>query len=95
MTKGISNLQIENVFKELNDQDIDENFVGVFPANRMNRFIDYETKIYEKKGKYPFITANTDSHDKDGTHWWSVMDIEPKTDLLFLTHLTSIASRAS
>ena len=40
MTKGISNLQIEKAFKELNDQDIDENFVGVFPANRLNRFID-------------------------------------------------------
>ena len=45
MAKGISNLQIENVFKELNDKYIDQNFVGVFPANRMNRFIDYKTMI--------------------------------------------------
>ena len=30
MSNGISNLQIEKAFKELNDQDIDENFVGVF-----------------------------------------------------------------
>ena len=82
MTKGISNLQIEKAFKELNDQDIDENFVGVFPANRMNKFIDYKTMISEKK-KYPFIIANTDSDDKGRTHWWSLMDIEPKTDLLF------------
>ena len=26
---------------------------------------------------------NTNSDDKDDTHWWSIMDIEPKTDLLF------------
>ena len=30
MSNEISNLQIEKAFKELNDQDIDENFVGVF-----------------------------------------------------------------
>ena len=39
--------------------------------------------ISEKKGKYPFIIANTDSSDKRGTHWWSILDIEPRTDLLF------------
>ena len=35
--------------------------------------------------------ANTDSSDKDGSHWWSIMDIEPKTDLLFLTRLALMA----
>ena len=30
---------------------------------------------------------NTDSDDKDDTHWWSIMDIEPKTDLLFFDML--------
>ena len=50
--------------KELNDQDIDENFVGVFPANHMNRFIDYKTMISE----------NTINSDEDGNHWWSITD---------------------
>ena len=39
--------------------------------------------ILEKNGKYPFIIANTNSSDKHGTHWWSIMDIDPKTDLFF------------
>ena len=51
MSKEISNLQIEKAFKELNDQDIDENFVGVFQANHMNRFIDYKIMISQKKKK--------------------------------------------
>ena len=55
----------------------------VFPANQMKRFIDYKTMMSEKKGKYPFIIANTDSSDKGGTHWWSILDIEPRTDLFF------------
>ena len=68
-SKGILNQQTEKAFKELNDQDIDENFVGVFPVNHMNRFIDYKTMISEKKEKYSFIIANTNSSNKDGTHW--------------------------
>ena len=83
MGRGISNVQIEKAFEKLNDEDINDNFVGVFPANRMNRFIDYKTMMLGKKGKYPFIIANTDSSDKDGTHWWSIMDIDPRTDLFF------------
>lgn len=43
-------------------------FVGVFPANRMNKFINFKVMISEKTGKYPFLIANTDSLDKNGTH---------------------------
>ena len=39
--------------------------------------------IFEKKAKYPFVIANTDAYGKQGTHWWSILDIEPKTDILF------------
>ena len=34
-------------------------------------------------GKYPFIIANTDASDKPGVHWWSILDIEPRTDIFF------------
>ena len=87
MTQGISKLQIEKAFKELNDRDIDENFAGVFPANRINRLIDCKTMISAKKGKYLFIIANTDSDDKDDNCWWSIIGIEPKTDLFFFKRL--------
>ena len=53
MSKGISNLQLEKAPKELNDKDIDEHFVGVFPANHMNRFIDYKKMISERKESIP------------------------------------------
>ena len=39
--------------------------------------------IEEKKGKYPFIIANIDANNKKGTHWWSILDIEPKNELFF------------
>ena len=39
--------------------------------------------ISSEKGKYPFVIANTGSSEKGGTHWWSILDIEPKTDIFF------------
>ena len=83
MSEGISNFQIEEDFKNLNDPDINDNFVGAFPANQMTKFTDYKSMMFEKKGKYPFLIANTDGSDKKGTHWWSIFDIEPKTDIFF------------
>ena len=79
MSKGISNFQIENATKNIGDNDLDDNFVGVFPSNHLNKFINHAAMISEKKGKYPFIIANTDSSEKDRTHWWSILKIEPKT----------------
>ena len=37
----------------------------------------------KRGGKNPFIIANTDASSKQGTHWWSILDIEPKTDIFF------------
>ena len=79
---GISNFQIENAIKNIGDDDLNDNFVGVFPANYMNKFIDHDSMISEKR-KYPFIIANTDNSEKPGVHWWSILDTEPKTDIFF------------
>ena len=49
----------------------------------MNKFIDYKSMISEKKEKHSFLIANSDTSDKKGTHWWSILDIELKTDLFF------------
>ena len=90
MNRGISNFQIKEAFKNVDDPDINDNFVGAFPANQMNRFIDYKSMISEKMGIIAII-ANTDSSDKNGMHWWSILDIESKTDLFFLTCLVLMA----
>ena len=79
---GISNFQIEEAFKKIDDQDLLDNFVGVFPSNYMNKFINHVAMI-EDSGKFPFIIANTDSSKKSAMHWWSILDIEPRTDIFF------------
>ena len=78
---GISNFQIENAIKKIDDEDVLDNFVGVFPSNYMNRFINHFAMIEEKKGKYAFIIANNDADNEKGTHWWSILNIEPRNEL--------------
>ena len=65
---GISNFQIEDGITDIGDKDLIDNFVGEFPSNYMNKFIDHAAMISDK-GKYTFIIANTDSSDKSGVHW--------------------------
>ena len=47
---GISNFQIENAVKQISDEDLLNNFVGVFPSNYMNKFINHAAMIEDKKG---------------------------------------------
>ena len=56
MTKAISNFEIERVIKEINNNDLNENFVDLFPSNRINKFIMFERMMPVKK--YPFIISN-------------------------------------
>ena len=48
----------------------------------MNKFINHAAMISDK-GKHSFIIANTDASNKSGTHWWSILDIEPRSDIFF------------
>ena len=39
--------------------------------------------MIENGGKFSFIIANTGASDKPGVHWWSILDIEPRTNIFF------------
>ena len=51
MIDGISNFQIEEAFRNINDNDINDNFVGAFPLNHMDEFIDHAFMIPPPKRK--------------------------------------------
>ena len=55
MVKGIGNFQIENALKNIDDEDINDNFVDVFPSNHMNKFINHAAMIWEKKENIPSL----------------------------------------
>ena len=73
MLKGISNFQIENTIKTIDDKDLSNNFVGAFPSDKMTRFIDYKKLINQKTGEYPFLISNTEDSTKSGEHirYWT------------------------
>ena len=49
MLKGISNFQIEEIIKQINDDDLSNNFVGIFPSDKMTKFKKEDSK---KGGKH-------------------------------------------
>ena len=51
MVDEISTFQIEEAFKNINDEDVNDNFVGAFPSNHMNKLIDPAAMIFQKKWK--------------------------------------------
>ena len=81
MSEPTSNFENEKIFKEIYNEDINENFLGVFPSDKIYKFILFQKMMPEKKTL--FIISNTDISDKSGTHWWSILNISPKSKLLF------------
>ena len=59
------------------------NFVSIFPSDKMTRFINYKQLINQKTGKYPSLISNTEDSTKGSEHWRSILDISPKKDLFF------------
>ena len=79
---GISNEAIEDFFEKVNDEDLKNNFIGVFPSNYINKFISYHSIIKDRsKVKYAFIIMNTNRSDRAGTHWWSFLDLHQKKEI--------------
>ena len=48
----------------------------------ITRYINFYEIIKRKNAKYPFAIFNTYEHNEAGTHWWSFLDIKPKSNLL-------------
>ena len=60
---------------------MNENFLGVYPSDKTNKVIMFEKMMPGKK--YPFLISSTDRSDQGGTHWWSIMNISPKSEIFF------------
>ena len=78
MDKSIKNLEIDKVFENEENQDIKNNYMGVYLMDSVTKYINLNEITKRRTGKYPFEIFNTDKHNKPGIHWWSFMDIHPK-----------------
>ena len=89
MDKGLSNFQIDEFFKDEENEDLKENYMGTYSIDSITKYINFYEIIKRRNGKYPFAIFNTDKGNKRGVHWWNFMDIHPKNNL-FLFNLFGI-----
>ena len=55
MSQGIFNFEIEKVFKEINNDDLNKNYLGVFRSDKINKFAMFEKKdVWEKISVHNF-----------------------------------------
>ena len=74
----LTNLEINQFIENEENQDIKNNYMGVYSMDSITIYINFYEIIKKRNGKYPLPIFNTDKNNKPGTHWWSFMDIQKK-----------------
>ena len=80
MSKELSSYPIDDFFKEEENQDL-KKYMGTYSIDSITKYIDFYEIIKKRNAKYPFAIFNTDKHNEPGQHWWSFLDIDPKSNL--------------
>ena len=68
-------------------QLVEENANGVFPANYINKFINFHDILIESGAYYLFEIINTDRAEKKVAFLWSFLDLHPKKEVFFFESL--------
>ena len=55
MSKGISNFEINKFFENEENQDLKNNYMGVYLIDSVTRYINFYEIIKKRNGKYPFV----------------------------------------
>ena len=55
--------------------------MGTYSIHSITKYINFYEIIKKRNAKYPFAIFNTDKHNEPGQHWWSFLDIDPKSNL--------------
>ena len=69
------------IYNHGGDHMINE-FVGVYASNEIDSFIPLAAEIRRRNHYLPFIILNTDRNDQEGTHWMSLLNFCPNTNIL-------------
>ena len=81
MDKRLKNFQIDEFFKNEENEDLKKYYMGTYSIDSITRYINFYEIIKRRNAKYPFAIFNTDKENEPGVHWWSFMDIHPKNNL--------------
>ena len=81
MSKGLNNYQIDDFFKEEENEDFKKSYMGTYSIDSITIYINFFEIIKRRNAKYPFAIFNTDKENEPSVHWWSFVDIHPKNNL--------------
>ena len=80
MSKGLSNYQIDDFFKDEDNEELKKIHGNIF-IDSITKHINFYEIIQQRNAKYPFAIFNTDKEKEPGIHWWSFIDIQSKNNL--------------
>ena len=75
MDKGLRNFQIDDCFKNEENEDLKNIYMGTYSTDSITRYINFYEIIKRRNTKYLFAIFNTNKENEPGVHSWSVMDI--------------------
>ena len=81
MNKRLSNFQIDDFFKDEQNEELKKNYMGTYSIDSIFKYIHFYEIIRHRDAKYPFAIFNTDKENEPGKHWRSFIDIHPKNNL--------------
>ena len=81
MSKGLSNFQIDDFFKDEENKELKKNYMGTYSIDSITKYINFYEIIKRRNVKYPFAIFNTNKENEPDVHWLSFLDIDPKNNL--------------
>ena len=87
MNKGLSNFDIDDFFKEEENEELKKYYMGIYSIDSITKYINFYEIVRLRNAKYLFAIFNTDKHTRQGKHWWSSIDIHPKNNLFLFDSL--------
>ena len=87
MSKGISNFQIDDFFKEEDNAKLKKIYMETYSINSISKYINFYKIIKQRNSKYPFVIFNTSKENEPGKHWWNFLVIQPKNNLFLFESL--------
>ena len=66
INKGLSNFQIDELFKNEENEDLKKNYMETYSIDSINA--DFYEIMRKTNGKYPFAIFNTDKENESGIH---------------------------
>ena len=69
MSKGLSNFQIDDFFKDEENGELKKIYMATYSVDSITKYINFYEIIKRRNAKYLFAIFNTDKENEPGVHW--------------------------